>query len=164
MRQTEREAAYTEYVTARQTHWRRVAYAVCGDWHQAEDLLQIALTKLYVAWPRLTTAGTEDAYVRRIIMRANIDEHRRPWRRERVGVEGPERAARGGLPYEERSELMDALRELAPMQRKVVVLRHWLGLSVDETARELHISTGTVKSHSSRALERLQSLLTKENS
>jgi DNA-directed RNA polymerase specialized sigma24 family protein len=42
----------------------------------------------------------------------------------------------------------------------VVVLRHWLGLSVEETAAELGISTGTVKSHSSRALEKLQSVLT----
>lgn len=164
MRRPEREAAYIEYVAARQAHWRRVAYSLCGDWHRAEDLLQIALTKLYVAWPRMTSVGTEDAYVRRIIVRANIDEHRRPWRRERIGVEGPDRAAREGLPFEEQSELMDALRELPPMQRKVLVLRHWLELSVEETARELHISTGTVKSHSSRGLSRLQSLLLKENS
>ena len=40
------------------------------------------------------------------------------------------------------------------MQRKVVVLRHWLGLSVSETASELRISQGTVKSHTSRGLAR----------
>ena len=45
------------------------------------------------------------------------------------------------------------------MQRKVVVLRHWLQLSVAETARELRISTGTVKSHSSRGLDALRSRL-----
>ena len=54
---------------------------------------------------------------------------------------------------------MDALLELPPMQRKVVVLRHWLGLSVEETAADLRISTGTVKSHSHRALESLRSAL-----
>jgi DNA-directed RNA polymerase specialized sigma24 family protein len=48
------------------------------------------------------------------------------------------------------------------MQRKTVVLRHWLGLSVEETARELGISTGTVKSHSSRALARLRAAMTLE--
>lgn len=163
MRRAEREAAYSEYVASRQTHWRRVAYALCGDWHQAEDLLQIALTKLYVAWPRIAANGREDAYVRQIIVRASIDEHRRPWRRERVGVEGPERAAREDFPFEERSALNDALRDLSTMQRKVVVLRHWLGLSIDETARELSISAGTVKSHNARGLDRLQSLLSKEN-
>jgi DNA-directed RNA polymerase specialized sigma24 family protein len=46
------------------------------------------------------------------------------------------------------------------MQRKVVVLRHWLGLSVTETASELHISEGTVKSHSSRGLDRLRAQVT----
>ena len=41
------------------------------------------------------------------------------------------------------------------------MLRHWLGLSVEETARELGISTGTVKSHSSRGIEKLQEALTR---
>ena len=45
------------------------------------------------------------------------------------------------------------------MQRKVVVLRHWLGLSVEETARELDIAAGTVKSHSSRGIEKLRTAL-----
>jgi RNA polymerase sigma factor (sigma-70 family) len=55
--------------------------------------------------------------------------------------------------------LFDALQALPPGQRKVVVLRHWLGLSVEETATELGISTGTVKSQSSRALAQLQAVL-----
>jgi RNA polymerase sigma-70 factor (sigma-E family) len=132
---------------------------VCGDWHRADDVLQTALTKLYVAWPRVHRDGTPDAYVRRIIVRSHIDEGRRPWRRERAGLDGHDRPAAPGLPVEERSALFDALQELPEMQRKVVVLRHWLGLSVDETAHELRISTGTVKSHSSRGLARLKGVL-----
>ena len=159
MRSGDRDAAYTEFVRARQTHLRRIAYAVCGDWHRADDLLQTALVKLYVAWPRLHRDGCEEAYVRTIIVRANIDESRRPWRRERPGLDGPDRAAREPLPVEERSALFDALQELPPMQRKVVVLRHWLGLSVAETALELGIGEGTVKSHSSRGLAALQAVL-----
>ena len=159
MKGGERDAAYTEFVRARQTHLRRIAYAVCGDWHRADDLLQIALVKLYVAWPRLHRDGREEAYVRTIIVRANIDESRRPWRREHPGLEGPERAAREPLQVEERSALFDALQELPPMQRKVVLLRHWLGLSVAETAHELGIGEGTVKSHSSRGLAALQAVL-----
>lgn len=157
--QGDRDAAYVEYVAARQAHLRRIAYAVCGDWHRADDLLQTALTKLYLAWPRLRDDTTPDAYVRRIIVRAHIDERRRPWRRERAGLDGYDRATTGGLPAEERSALFDALQELPEMQRKTVVLRHWLGLSVAETARELGISVGTVKSHSSRALEALHRVL-----
>ncbi len=130
---------------------------MCGDWHRAEDVLQTALTKLYVAWPRVNRDGREDAYVRQIIVRATIDETRRPWwRRERPGLEGVDPAAREPLATEERSALLDALLGLPPMQRKVVVLRHWLGLSVEETATDLRISPGTVKSHSHRGLERLR--------
>jgi DNA-directed RNA polymerase specialized sigma24 family protein len=50
------------------------------------------------------------------------------------------------------------------MQRKVVVLRHWLGLSVAETAQELRIGEGTVKSHSSRGLAALRSVLAHDGS
>ena len=152
---------YAEFVAARQVHLRRIAYAVCGDWHRAEDLLQTALTKLYVAWPRLHLDGREEAYVRQIIVRANIDESRRPWRRERSGLDGHDPAAREPLPPEDRSALFDALQTLPVMQRRTVLLRHGLGLSVEETAHELRISTGTVKSHTSRGLEKLQAVLTR---
>ena len=159
MRTEDRDAAFTQFVAGRRTHLRRVAYAICGDWHRADDLLQTSLTKLYVAWPRVCGKGTEDAYVRQIMVRANIDEHRRPWRREHVTDEVPEKAAGADHQLEERSALFAALQELPEMQRKVVVLRHWLQLSVAESARELGISEGTVKSHSSRGLAALESVL-----
>ncbi|WP_139982443.1 SigE family RNA polymerase sigma factor [Nocardioides litoris] len=157
-----RDAEFTEFVAARQVHLRRVAYAVCGDWHRADDLLQTALTKLYVAWPRLRRDGREEAYVRRIIVRADIDEHRRPWRRERAGLDGHDGPARAPLPVEERSALFEALQALPPMQRRTVVLRHWLGLSVEETAAELGIGEGTVKSHTSRGMTALRAALATE--
>lgn len=161
MRAARRDEAFTAYVAARQTYLRRIAYAICGDWHQADDLLQIALTKLYVAWPRLRREGAEDAYVRQIILRSHIDETRRPHRRETPGLDGHDPSAREPLPVEERSALFEALQELPEMQRKVVVLRHWLGLDVRETARELNIAEGTVKSHSSRGLATLEAVLTR---
>jgi RNA polymerase sigma-70 factor (sigma-E family) len=154
-----RDTEFSEFVAARRTHLRRVAYAICGDWHRADDLVQTALVKLYVAWPRINQDGREEAYVRTIIVRANVDEHRRPWRRERIGLPGPDRPARPDLPVEERSALFEALQALPTMQRKVVVLRHWLGLSVAETAAELRIGQGTVKSHSSRGLAALRQTL-----
>lgn len=160
MRREQRDAEFVEFVTARRGHLRRVAYAVCGDWHLADDVLQNALVKLYVAWPRVRRDGREEAYVRRIIVRATLDERRRPWWREQPGLEGHDQAARSPLAVEERSELFDALDQLPRMQRRTVVLRHWLGLSVAETAAELGLSEGTVKSHSSRAIERLQTVLT----
>ena len=160
MNHSSRDEDFAAFVAARQAHLRRVAYAICGNWHQAEDLLQTSLIKLYVAWPRIHRAGREEAYARQIILRTAIDESRRPWRRERPGLDGREEAQRAGLPYEEHSALLDALQALPEMQRKVVVLRHWLGLSVEETARELRIKPGSVKSHSSRGIGALREKLT----
>jgi RNA polymerase sigma-70 factor (sigma-E family) len=158
----DRDAAFSEFVHARRTHLRRIAYAICGDWHRSDDLVQTALVKLYVAWPRVHRDGREEAYVRTIIVRADIDEHRRPWRRESAGLPERDRPAPSGMGVEERTALFDALQALPAMQRKVVVLRHWLGLSVAETARELRIAEGTVKSHSHRALESLRAVLAEQ--
>jgi RNA polymerase sigma-70 factor (sigma-E family) len=160
VRSTERDAEFSEFVRARRTHLRRIAYALCGDWHRADDLVQTALVKLYVAWPRVRRDGREEAYARTIIVRANIDESRRPWRRERPGPAGGiEPVAAEPLPVEERDALFDALQALPAMQRRTVLLRHWLGLSVAETAHELGIAEGTVKSHTSRGLAALQDVL-----
>lgn len=150
------DASYVAFVSARQDHLRRVAYAICGDWHIADDVLQDALLKLYLAWPRVHRDGAVESYVRQIIVRTDIDRRRRPWRRERHG-EVPETAQHDSTDQVvAQDEVFAALRRLPIMQRKVVVLRHWLDLSVEQTAHELNISEGTVKSHSSRAMASLR--------
>ncbi|MBU2694262.1 SigE family RNA polymerase sigma factor [Pimelobacter sp. 30-1] len=159
MRRAEREAAYVEFATTRRDQLRRIAYSMCGDWHRADDLVQTALVRLYVAWPRVARSGTEEAYVRKILLNAAIDESRRAVRRERPTDELPEVAAPAGVSVEDRSSLVAALQELPVQQRATVLLRHWLGLSVAETAAELGISEGTVKSHTSRGLTALRGYL-----
>lgn len=159
MRRAEREAAYIEFATARRDRLRRIAYGMCGDWHRADDLVQTALVRLYVAWPRVSRQGTEDAYVRRILLNAAIDESRRAVRREVPTDTLPDLAAVPGLGVEERDSLVAALQELPVQQRAVVLLRHWLGLPVAEVAAELGLSEGTVKSHTSRGLAALRGRL-----
>lgn len=158
-RRTARRTEFAAYVDARRGYLRRTAYLVCGDWHTADDLVQTALTKLYVAWPRIHTAGAEDAYVRQTIVRAYLDEKRRPWRREHAGLEGFDAAAHEGLSVEDRDALLTALRRLPSRQRATIVLRYWCELSVEETARDLGCTTGTVKSQTARALAQLREIL-----
>ena len=122
MGRDQREAAYVAFVAARQAHFRRIAYALCGDWAQAEDLLQVALVKLYVAWPRVKRDGREEAYVRQILVRANIDESRRPWHREQPVDTLPDRAE-PVPPDTDHGQLLEAVLQLPLMQRRTVVLR-----------------------------------------
>lgn len=155
------DESYVEFVEARQATLRRIAYAVCRDDARAEDVLQEALVKLYLAWSRVQGTGREEAYARRIIVNADLDQRRRPWHRRRsaVPVELLDEPARTGPATEDRMELLAEVRALPAMQRRTVVLRYWLGMSVEETAEELSISTGTVKSHASRGLATLRERL-----
>lgn len=159
MARASRDEEFSEYVEQRRTQLRRIAYLLCGDVHKAEDLVQTALMKLYVAWPRVRRTGNVDGYARRILVNSGIDESRRPWRREDSGLDGLEPPADDGFAFEDRRALLEALGALPRGQRQVVVLRFFVGLSIDETAADLNCSTGTVKSQSSRALSRLNDLL-----
>ncbi|QIG41587.1 SigE family RNA polymerase sigma factor [Nocardioides anomalus] len=155
-----RDDGFTAYVAGRRAHLYRTAYLLCGDAHRAEDIVQNALAKLYVAWPRASKADSVDAYVRRVIVNSHLDERRRPWRRESpTEDERLDRAAPTGVTPEESDALWTALRGLGPKQRRVVVLRHYWGLSVEETAADLGVSPGTVKSQTSAALEKLRTVL-----
>lgn len=159
----DRDAEYVAYVLSRQTRLRRAAYAICGDWHRADDLLQTALVKLYVAWPRLRREGNEDAYVRRILVTSHLDNLKRASARfEVTGGAGDFGQPNDIAAIEVRDELISALQQLPPMQRRVVVLRQVLDLSVEQVAEDLGITPGTVKSHQSRGLAKLQELLTVE--
>jgi RNA polymerase sigma-70 factor (sigma-E family) len=159
MDKSERDRQFTDYVTSSRGQLRRTAYLLCGDWHLAEDLVQTTMAKLYVAWPRLHRDSTPDAFARRILVRTHIDETRRPWNRRRARYEPADDEAQPGLPVEERDALIRALDDLPAGQRKAIVLRHWLGLTVEETAHDLGCSIGTVKSQTARAVARLREAL-----
>ena len=107
--------------------------------------MQTTLARLYVAWPRVRRSGTESAYAWRIVVNAHIDEVRRPrWRRERPVPELPD----GPAPPAAFPDGIDggairaALAVLPPRMRAAVVLRHWMDLSVAETAGLLGCSRG----------------------
>ncbi len=159
-----RDAEFTEYVAANRTRCRRAAYLLCGDWILAEDIVQQALFKLYGAWHRVKQDGP-DSYLRRTISRTAIDEWRRASRRRTVSYDGLIDLAAdvATVGFEERSELLDALQQLPARQRQIVVLRHWWGAPVAEVARDLRITTGTVKSQTARALARLSVILTERS-
>lgn len=155
----ERRQGFSDYVVARRPLLHRTAWLLTGDHHHAEDLVQHVLTRLYVAWPRVSRMESVDGYVRTMLVNANVDRLRR--RREHAVLDAADRGdlAAPETDLDEALDLRSALADLAPGQRRVLVLRHLWGLSVEETAATLGIAPGTVKSQTSDAVRRLRELL-----
>lgn len=155
------DAEFSQYVAARRDAVRRTAYLLCGDWHQADDLTQTAFVKLYGAWGRIREKAALDAYVRSTLVRATVDESRRPWRREKATCAVPDIPA----PFDiaqvvaDREMVRAALAAVPSGQRAVLVLRYFEGLDVAATAAALGCSEGNVKSQTSRGLAALREAL-----
>lgn len=147
-------------MTGRLEPLRVTAYLLCRNWHTADDLVSITIGKLYRHWPRVRSMDHVDAYVRGMLTNAWLDERRRPWRREKVTDELPERTdpALPQAALADREVLLDLLAQLPARRRAVVVLRFYCDLSVEQTAEVLGISTGTVKSQAARGLESLRTV------
>lgn len=150
------EAEYVEYVRARIPALRRVAYALCGDWHRADDLVQQAITKLYVHWDRARIVGNLHGYTHTLLVRVFLDERRLNWARVRLFGALPEPPPLEPHGVEDRELLRVALTRLPRRQRAVLVLRYLCDQSVDETAEILGCSPGTVKSQTSHGLAALR--------
>jgi len=123
----------------------------------AEDLVQAALAKTYVAWDRILDSGAVDGYVRR----AMVNTHISWWRRRKVQEYPtdviPDRAVQD---HAASSEMQDTLRRaldrLPPRMRSAVVLRYYEDMSETEIADVLGVTLGTVKSTVSRAVAKLR--------
>jgi len=138
----------------------RLAYVLCGDAAEAEDIVGDVLAR---AWPRLSRGKVDEpgTYLRRGVVNAVAS-----WRRHRFVVRREELRRRPEPPAPdaegqsaERDLLWTALRALPVAQRQVLVLRYFEDLSESETAASLGVAPGTVKSRTARALEALRQTL-----
>jgi RNA polymerase sigma-70 factor (sigma-E family) len=151
---TEPDADFAAYFAGQVSSVRRIAYALCGDWHTADDLTQMTFVKLYPQWRRVR-GGSVDAYVRRILVNTYLS-HVRKHRREKVVAEVPDAAA---WQADTHDDLSQALRRLPAQQRAVVVLRHLEDLSIADVAEVLQLAEGTVKSQSARGIAALRAAM-----
>ncbi len=152
------DAEYSEFVAASWGPLYRTAYLMVGNTALAEDLVQTALTNTYASWHQVREVGAAHAYARTAVVRSVASWFRSKVRlREQLTDRLPE------TPYSPdhstRPALLDALRQLPPRQRAVVVLRFYEDLSVAQVAHTLGCSEGTVKSQTSAALGKLRLLL-----
>ncbi|MGY4645199.1 RNA polymerase sigma-70 factor (sigma-E family) [Cellulomonas sp. URHB0016] len=159
-RRADRDAEFTAFVAAAKGELGKTAWLLTGDAHLAAELVQDALVRTYVAWPRARD-GDPLAYARRVLANSRIDM----WRRRRREVLSPPASFPDSARLDEsvvvdhRDELVRALARLTTRQRRVVVLRYLVGLTEREVAADLGVSVGTVKSQSSRGLSLLRTHL-----
>lgn len=147
---------FGEYVAARWPRLVRAAVLLGCTPHEAEDVVQSALTRCLVKWSRVSRADDRDAYVHRIVVNTFIDHRRRMWRHELPTEHLPDRSeADGSLAVIDQIGVDRALAGLAEDQRIAVVLRYYLDLGEAQMAAVLGVAPGTVKSRLSRALTAL---------
>ncbi|MCZ7417556.1 MULTISPECIES: SigE family RNA polymerase sigma factor [unclassified Streptomyces] len=152
--------SFTSYVRQRGPVLLRTARSLTADPCDAEDLLQTALTKTYLAWERIEDHRALDGYVRRALINTRTSQ----WRKRRVDEftceELPEPEPRPGPDPAEQQAMRDAMwravMKLPVRQRAMVVLRYYEDLSEAQTAEIMEVSVGTVKSAVSRALAKLR--------
>jgi RNA polymerase sigma-70 factor (sigma-E family) len=151
------DPGFRDYVAARTPSLLRTAYLLTGNLADAEDLVQAALAKTYMAWDRIEDRGALDGYVRR----AMVNTHISWWRRRRLEEfptdEIPDRAVADHAGH---SDLQDSLRRavdrLPQRMRAAVLLRFYEDMTEAEVADVLGVSLGTVKSTVSRAVAKLR--------
>jgi RNA polymerase sigma-70 factor (sigma-E family) len=149
---------FTEFAAAEMVRLRRTAYLLCGDWHTAEDLTQIALTRTLLAWRRISLRKNAHAYAHRTLVNAYLGQ-RRTMKSGEIPVGCLPEPVGPSDTTELRVVLMGALATLPPQARAVVVLRYWEDMSVEQVADILRLSSGTVKSQSARSLKKLRDSL-----
>lgn len=151
-------AGFAEFLAVRSDGLLRSAWLLTGDAGKAEDLLQTVLAKAWRRWPALTQSGSAEAYLRRALFNTYVSWWRRRWRAEVPSAAPPDRAGVGDLAGDaaERDVVRRALARLSRQQRAVVVLRYVEDLSVEQTARLLGCSPGTVRVQALRALRSLR--------
>jgi RNA polymerase sigma-70 factor (sigma-E family) len=157
-----RDEEFSAFVRERRHELLRSACLLtAGDTYLAEDLVQTALAKLYLAWPKVRRDGSMIAYTWRILVNAHTDEKRRSrWRRERPVAEPPDGPDSEDFPdITDGDEVRNALARLPAGMRAAVVLRYWADFSVTDTARILGCTEGTVKSQAAKGIARLRESL-----
>ena len=140
----------------------RMSAMLLGDTGAAEEVVQEAFIAVHAAWRRLRDADKAVPYLRRAVLNRSrsILRHRMVVERHVPAREADMPSAeQGAITQLERSAVIEALRSLPARQREALVLKFYLELTEEEVAAAMKISTGAVKSHTSRGKAALRIVL-----
>jgi RNA polymerase sigma-70 factor (sigma-E family) len=161
---------FEEFVALRSSALQRTAYLLVGDASLAEDLVREALTRTYLAWPRLRDPRDAEAFARRVFTTSAIGPrgHRRdpPARAVEAATvphaaDVPETPGRVG-EVDDRTWLWVCLLRLPVRQRAAIVLRFYEDLTERETAEAMGCGIGTVRSEVAAGLAELRPLVRRD--
>jgi RNA polymerase sigma-70 factor (sigma-E family) len=150
---------FSAYVAARGEALLRFAYVLTGSHADAQDVVQIALSRALPRWDRIRAVDDVDAYVRRMVLNAHVSAWRR-FRRKESPVPDV-RPPRGALSPDPADAVLDAASDetvwlacarLASTQRVAIVLRYYEGLSFKEIADLVGCAEATARSRVFRGL------------
>jgi RNA polymerase sigma-70 factor (sigma-E family) len=155
---------FVEFATERGPHLYRAACVLTGNRHEAEDLAQEALAKVYRSWHKIRDMQAPAAYAHTVLVRTFLSQRRLRRFKEQPADwidTAPTHVTTeaAGEDTALRVALLEALARLSPQDRAVLVLRYWEDQSVEETARRMTSSPESVRTRSHRALTRLRNLL-----
>jgi len=159
------QEAYAELVHAYQGIAFRTAFLLTGGAAEAEDAAQEGFVKAWRALGRFRAGAPFKPWLLRIVANEAHNRRRSTGRRTQLALRAAAAEPSGDaapspeasvLAAERREALLAAVNGLPEDQRSVVALRYFAGLSEEEVATALGIAEGTVKSRTSRALERLR--------
>lgn len=152
---------FEQFVAGRLDRLLRYATALTCDPHLAQDVVQEVLLRAQTRWERISAMRAPDAYLRRMVTNEYLS-----WRRLRaartiasahstldeIGTPTPDHAHR----YAERDAMRGRIVKLPRKQRAAILLRYYEDCTDEEIAEVLGCTTGTVRSHISRALSTLR--------
>lgn len=151
-------AGFREFASARGTQLFRIAYLMCNDAHEAEDLVQTTLAKVFVSWSRLRGISGADSFARKVLLNTFLSERRLKRSGELPTADFRDMPA-PGADADLRMTLMTALRRLPPRTWAVVVLRYVEDRSIESVADLMNATPAAVKSLNTRGLAQLRELL-----
>jgi len=147
---------FEEFAGARLQSLLRYATVLTGDPHLAQDIVQDVLVRVHARWGKVSRYDAPEQYVRRAILNAYISWRRRWSVRNLVSFGSPPEQVAPEPVGSEPSELWQRLAGLPRRQRAVLALRYYEGFTDAEIAELLGCTTGTVRSHASKALASLR--------
>jgi RNA polymerase sigma-70 factor (sigma-E family) len=156
------DAAVEELYAAHYRRLVRLSVLLVRDLETAEEVVQDSFVAMHGRWRSLRDPDQGLAYLRQTVVNRSRSVLRH--RGVRAAYSPPSAPDRPGadeeaLVSERRTRVLDALRGLPERQREVLALRYYLDLSEAEIAETLGISRGAVKSHASRGVSALRTVM-----